>query len=284
MLRHAPPCRCYIAGLLVLALNTMPNTAAAWGLKLELHSIRSWQASLTFKAVTLGTITYCLDIAPDLTTRFPPAVLAIETEAALQLWTTLLSAPHGRGISIQHVACQADVDLRVVIGAHQSGDTANGAYAQTMPAANPEQDYILIKIDADYVWHETRGLSGNANGNYGWHTTMQELGIAALTQLAPMLDAISIAQPRSVDAVAQALHLPHSTVFWTTYRALIHELGHGFGLCDTKQELLEQDCDPAWRSQGTQPSSVMADSNYFYLTEDDKAGIIFLQKMLQRYP
>jgi hypothetical protein len=257
----------------------MPHAAAAWGIKHELRSTRSWKASLTFKAITRNAITYCLDIAPDFTARFPPAELAFETDAALQLWTIPLRPPHGGRIRIQQVACHGAVDLHVVIGPRQPGDNANGAYAQTMRAPDPAEDYILIKIDTDYIWHETRGVAGNANGNYGWQTTMQALGITALAQLAPTLDAISITPPRSVDAVAQALHLPHSTVFWTTYRALIHELGHGFGLCDTNQELLEQDCDPLWRSQGAQPSSVMADANYFYLTADDQAGIMYLQKM-----
>lgn len=284
MLHHAPLRRCFIAALLALTLNLIPDTVAAWGIKHELRSLRSWQASLTFKAVMHGTITYCIDIAPDLTTRFPPAALAIETEAALQLWTTPLLTPHGGHISIQQVACQAAADLRVVIGAHQSGSTANGAFAQTMHAPHPTQDYILIKFDADYRWHETRGLPGNANGDYAWQNTMQGLGLASLTQLAPTLTAISITRPRSVDAVAQALTLPHSTVFWTTYRALIHELGHGFGLCDTNQEWREKDCDTSWRNQGAQPSSVMTDSNYFYLTDDDQAGINFLKNLMQRAP
>ena len=63
---------------------------------------------------------------------------------------------------------------------------------------------------------------------------------------------------------------------FSSYVPLIHEIGHGFGLCDTSNNRLYYDCDPSYVSAVNpqdQPSSIMRSAVYLYLTSDDKAGI-----------
>lgn len=83
----------------------------------------------------------------------------------------------------------------------------------------------------------------------------------------------------TVQTFATSRNLDYVSVFWSTYRALIHELGHSFGLCDTYIATMKDRCDPNFSSVD-QPSSVMKDSNYFYLTDDDKEGI---QRLFLRF-
>ena len=65
---------------------------------------------------------------------------------------------------------------------------------------------------------------------------------------------------------------------------LMHELGHNFGLSDTYVRLVASTGGLA-HTAGKQPSSIMADYSFinsppFYLSEDDKNGIIWLYKYL----
>lgn len=259
-----------LLGLLLL----LASPAYGWGLKQELVQTPRWlAASLTARAWRQPQIRYCLDLPSAEAVRFPAASLHPQITAALQLWLTPLVAQKGSPVGVAPVPCTDAFDLKIVFGSTAAGDTANGAFTAVLRQDQPAHDAMVVKIDSDYVWHETRNLPGNPNGAYHW----QDFAVFARPErgetLASLLADVSAHQPQSLDQFAAARGLGHSAVFWTTYHTFIHEFGHAFGLCDTNEALLAQQCHPQWRSAGAQPSSVMRDSNYFYLTADDRAGL-----------
>lgn len=256
-----------------LLLLLLASPAHGWGVKQELlQSPRLLAASLTARAWRQSQIRYCLDLPPAAAERFPAASLHPQIAAALQLWLAPIAAQKGSPVAVVAVPCAAAADLKVMFGPTEQGDTSNGAFTAAQLQDKPQQDAMLVKIDSDYVWHETRNLPGNPNGAYPW----RDFAVFVRPQhetLESLMAEVSVRRPQTLDDFAVARKIGHSAVFWTTYRVFIHEFGHAFGLCDTNDDLLALQCDARWRSLGAQPGSVMKNSNYFYLTADDREGL-----------
>jgi hypothetical protein len=68
-------------------------------------------------------------------------------------------------------------------------------------------------------------------------------------------------------------------VYYSTYKMLIHEFGHSFGLCDAHNAQVNDSCDSKFSSRD-QPPSIMRDAKFFYLTGDDIIGI---KRLFARY-
>ena len=65
----------------------------------------------------------------------------------------------------------------------------------------------------------------------------------------------------------------------STYPNILHELGHGFGLCDTADAEYELGCDMNYVSaRFHEIEGVMKVINYLYLTDDDQEGVSELAK------
>jgi len=242
---------------LVLALAILDTTSVwPWALKKELEQQRPRQLCLTSKALKNHRLRYSLrQSRPDPQTR-------VEIQAALGLWLE-----HFPPTSIESVEPGQPCDLSVEFGATPAGDTSQGAFTAV------GEDCMIVRINTDHVWHERRGIPGNANGDYFWQPFK---ALAGPGESLPSLIAASRSQ--TLDQFASQRGFSHSTVFWTTYHTFIHEFGHAFGLADTNQ-LMESQSPPAWRSAGPQPNSVMQTSNFFYLTPDDLAGLRCLQTL-----
>lgn len=238
---------CFLLGLTC----TQPQPAYAWALKKELRQARARELCLASKALSQRLIRYSLRVQPG----FDDGDMQVEVEQALALW--MESFP---GSSVQRVEPGRSCDLRIEFGPRPRGDRSNGAFSAV------ERDCMLVHINTDHVWHENRGLPGNANGDYCWQP------FSALANPGQSLSAlIQSSRPLTLDQFARQRGLSHSTVFWTTYHTFLHEFGHCFGLADTN-ELLVVQSEPAM-SSSTQPDSVMKTSNYFSLTADDRQGL-----------
>ena len=76
--------------------------------------------------------------------------------------------------------------------------------------------------------------------------------------------------------------MPYGVAYNSTYPLLIHELGHSFGLCDTYEnspEMAVSNCSDVHASASSaadQPFSIMQSWRVFYLTPDDRDGIVAL--------
>ena len=236
-----------------LGLILFSPCAWGWGLKKELMLAQVRRLCLSDKARHARELRYRLVQDEESRRRFPPEQMRAEIGAALQLW----SAPFG---TLGWTESTGDCDLRIEFGPTPVGDTSQGAFTAVGP------DCMVVRLNRDHIWRERRGLPGNANGDYSWEP------FPGLPRLTPRL---------TVDGLAQQRGVAHSRIFWTSYRAFIHEFGHAFGLADTN-ELLTSQSSPALCSAGTQPDSVMKTSNYFYLTPDDLEGLRQARALMKR--
>jgi len=258
----------------------------AWGLKNELKNSRALAASLSAKAIKKSEISYCLKIDPVAERTFVLSQMELEAQSALKLWSQSFA---NAGNKVAKIKLEPDCglsDLVIHIGNKEAGDLSNGAYTQLQLAKGPvekvnSKDFILIKINQDSVWNETRSLSGNRNGLYKFASFSSLTKYKKNMDLAALINWVSFLNPATVDQVSRALGISHGTVFWTTYRALLHEMGHAFGLCDTTKELFETQCDSKWSSGGPQEPSLMLNSNFFYITQDDKLGLRQLRQRIE---
>lgn len=259
---------CAVAVAFLLAAGQ----AHAWGIKEELRQPRALNATLTAKALNTGAVRYCL------TSETQEALLdgaEQEFTAALALWLEQLRGLAGTSPVMSRTEC-AEADIRVSFGPTKANDHSNGAYLQFMTDPATGTDYLILRVNTDFRWEETRSLPGNPNGTYRWQPFVALARVDAGETQASLIRSVSYDEKLSLDQFAERRGLPPSTVFWTLYRVFLHELGHAFGLCDTQSSLFAAQCDPQASDTGPQPSSLMKDSNYFYLTEDDIQGLAAL--------
>jgi hypothetical protein len=229
--------------------------AFAWGLSTELNE--SWaSARLVFPALKQRRITYCLK--NEASARFDNNSVALQVESALRLWLTAAGAD---GVTILRADCSSGTyNLLVQIGAEKKW---KGLGSYQLSSWDKSHYYSLVKFDTAFV--ATYGDAKTPITDFRAFTRAPASESAQLKQ-------VSLDDPQTVQNFAKTQNLDPSTVFWSTYPSLIHELGHSFGLCDTYEATIKDQCDPAF-SSATQPSSVMKDSTYFYLTPDDVTAI-----------
>ncbi|MGZ3733330.1 MAG: hypothetical protein ACXVC0_00140 [Bdellovibrionota bacterium] len=253
--------------LLALALLAFacPLRVNAWGLSTELNE--SWaQARIVFPALHQKKILFC--IKNEDPSRFDSDSIALQVESALRLWLEPVAALGITGIEVARVDCAAaNFNLMVQLG-QETQYTGLGSYQ--LSSWNETHYYSLVKFDSGFV------------SDYGGKKTQITDFRKFTRNLAgesAQIQHISFAAPQTVFGFSQAQSLDSNEVFWSTYPSLIHELGHSFGLCDTYEATEKDQCDPAF-SSATHPSSVMKESNFFYLTPDDVTAI---QRLFQRF-
>lgn len=242
--------------LAFFALRAVP--AFAWGLSTELNE--SWaQARLVFPALQQKTIRYC--IKNEVVARFDSDSIALQVEAALRLWLEPLKAQGVDGVAVERVPCEAgNFNLLVQIGEETEWKTL-GSYQ--LSSWDDTHYYSLVKLDSTFL---------SQIGGKGYPIADFKEYAGSLADEAALIRDSSREHPQTVPAFAAAHHLDPYAVFWSTFPSLLHELGHSFGLCDTYDAPVKDQCDPKYSSQAN-PSSVMKDSNYLYLTGDDVTAI-----------
>lgn len=242
----------------MVLLLCLGSDGHAWALKSMLDDPALLRSTLTSKVLKNHRIRYCL-VMEEPCAALPRGTVKLELLMALSLWTKPLG-PCG----YDEVTPDQPWDLKVEVGRTPAGDTSHGAFCRHLGSG------VVIRINSDFVWTETRSLPSNPNGTYTWHTLTSVLG-PGVTFERVARDAAQ--RHLSLDDLAVQYTLSHSTLFYTSYRAFVHELGHAFGLADTNSEQLARQNDGRWRSPGEQPNSVMKTSNFLYLTPDDLAGL-----------
>jgi hypothetical protein len=239
--------------------------------------LAGWSESrLTAKVLKHGAISYCIQFDPRTPSRFDPNTLSPQIESALRVWLAALSPPLDRRVRIEGQPCRPPYrtpDLVVALGPTLPGDDSNGAFADIIPGTPSYDGSVLVKIDTDYLWKERRGYPDLPDGDYEWIDFASFVRADRGETLPSLLRQISFSRPVTLTEFRKARGLEQNRVFFSTYRVLVHELGHGFGLCDTFEPLYEKNCDPAHRTPRPQPESVMLNSKSFYPLPDDVAGI-----------
>lgn len=238
-------------------------SALAWGHGLGL---RFWpNAHLITPLVQQNAINYCLQINDP---RFDVASIRRQVEMALHLWLKPLEWEGVWNTQVRESSCQENLfNLKVVIGP-ETVHTGLGAYQLSTTLEN--RAFSLVKIDTQYALDyldKSYSFVDFAQLMAPGHTLEQELYSVSLTDF---MIVPTYANQRGLDVMQ---------VYLNSYRALIHEFGHSFGLCDTLATRVESQCDPNFRTQ-THPTSVMQDAIYFFLTPDDAQGI---QNLYRRY-
>jgi hypothetical protein len=238
-----------------------PALARAWGVYNS--TAATMMSYLVYPVIETSNINYCLKIDD---ARFEEKNLDTEIQFALRLWLSHLPELGIKKVALTKVDCAFDhLNLWVDLGP-DTGHQDLGGYE--FPVREKDRMYSFVKIDTHYAYktpqHEYHYK------DLAW--LIQNTGFS----LARYLYKISFAQPMDAHAVAADLQVDHDTIYWTTYKVLVHEFGHSFGLCDTYDAGIKY-CDPELMS-AAQPSSVMKNSEYFYLTDDDVTGFNALFK------
>lgn len=253
--------------LLLTFLST--QTAGAWGHSSDLN--QAWKAAhLIFPALEQQEIRYCIqNEAPE---RFSTTQLDLELNTALNVWLAPLSLRlGGRSVRVRLIPCSSpDLNLKVTVGP-ESEYPELGAYQ--IPVIEETRIYSLVKLNSEFIYERE---------NKTYQIVPLSSFLPSDAHLRDTLEKISFSHPETVENFAQKVGFPYRAVFWSSYRVLVHELGHSFGLCDTYEPQFDR-CAPDFRSSASpegQPESVMKTSDFFYLTEDDLAG---LEALLERY-
>ncbi len=270
-LSHQLPLWVFLAFSLFFTF-TSERQASAWGLQKELGP--TWKDSyLISKVFEKHSIDFCLDIADP--QQFSPQNLEIEVKAALKVWLAALQPVDGSPVSLSLVDCSdANYDLKVEVGPELAYPKLGGYFLQRKDH-NPEHSYSLIKIPTTYFYVSSTGTRYATVDFAMWYPQSSSHSSQPGAPFETFLEELSLKEKLTVWDFAETNHLDYISVFRSTYRLLIHELGHAFGLCDTYESQFEIECDHQHRSTQTsseQPDSVMKSSNYFYLTADDIQG------------
>jgi hypothetical protein len=244
-------------------LTLLPASAHAWGLSSELNE--SWAtARLVFPTLREHELRYC--IKNEVPARFPDASLATQTEAALRLWLDQVRDLTGV-VTIKRVPCDGGNFHILLLMGEETQWKGLGSYQ--LSSWDDAHYYSLVKFDTGFRYNAGPG---------------HDVAITDFLRYAPaganppeFLRRISSVRPETVPAFSASRKLDESEVFWSTFPSLLHELGHSFGLCDTYDATVKDQCDPKFSSDA-HPSSVMKDSNYLYLTADDITAIRALFK------
>jgi hypothetical protein len=246
-----------LPGFLFISIQVLAPAAHAWGLTTDLN-IGWLNAQLVNHVIQQHEIDYCVQIEDP---RFAQGTIERQVAAVLPLWLKPLEDQGIHGIAIRAVSCEnGNFNLKIELGPEANYKTL-GSYQ--LPQYQNGHFYSLVKVDSEYLY------AGNGKS---YPIVDFETFVPSGTSLDSLMHFVSIDQPATVQAFAATQRLDYTAVFWSTYRLLIHEIGHSFGLCDTYPSQVHVHCDPAFMS-ADQPSSVMYDSNYFYLTQDDITGI-----------
>ncbi len=242
-----------------------PSNAFAWGLSTELNE--PWaSARLVFPALKYREIKYCIQNGEP--ARFDTDSMALQIESALGLWLAPLVKIGIGPIKVSRVNCESgNYNILLQIGAEVQWKNL-GSYQ--LSQWEGDHYFSLVKFDTGF-------LSQEDGGEYP--ITDFKTYAGGLAGEPNIIQSVSFARPSSLRDFSLHAQLDYRSVFWSTYPSLIHELGHSFGLCDTYEAKLKDACDPNY-SSALQPESVMKDSSFFYLTDDDVTGI---QRLFLRF-
>jgi hypothetical protein len=245
----------------LIALIELFSVSAAFGWGLLTDLTQNWAgAPLAYSVLLKGSINYCIAIEDP---RFRHDSIKTQIEMALGLW---LRAAAGAGVGavklIESECSAGGFDLKIKLGRAEIVNA--GAYR--LGIQDHGRYYWLVAVDSNFLYPE----NGKTYPIVDFDTFLQPG-----QSLEETVNRISVDSPTTTQEFAKSLGKVHDAVFWSTYPIFIHEFGHVLGLCDTYAAQIKTQCDPKFMS-ADQPPSVMQTSTFFYLTDDDIAGVTAL--------
>lgn len=253
-------------GKIVMFLSLLiSSTAFGWGHLVELNEPIG-KAHLVFAVKERLSINYCIDVDPAQTASFSHDSMKIQIISALKTW--LVPVVDAMLISslpkILEVNCDsANLDLKV-----QIAKELKWPMIASYQLEQQEQTRLfdLVKLDPYYRF----------NG-VGFVDTRDVISDRTIDGLVQSINKFNLTPAYSVQKFAMQSGISYDHAFWTTYRDILHEFGHAFGLCDTIPSQITAHCDPKFLTPGFE-NTVMSESNVLSLTGDDVSGILELFK------
>lgn len=248
------------------------KTANAWGHLKHLES-EFGQATLSYAAVNRHQINYCIEVDARNEQEFSEQSISEQTEMALALWLKVVSSVLNHIVAVHRVDCtSSNLDLEINLAPRALFDGSDllceGATRYLLRGAKP---HVLIQIDTYYKFNASDTI-------HNFKQIVDNIGPTRVSLHEAMETANSLKQ-QAGDIGIEA-NVNDDVVASSTYPVLLHEIGHGFGLCDTDNdsdidhERFVQTCDMAYvSSKEMQPESIMKRLNFFYLTDDDQQGV-----------
>ena len=242
------------------------SRAMAWGMLPHLNKLK--RSYLFYPVLRHHRINYCISMWGPNPGHFNAKSIAEQTEMALRLWLHAVRKVTGP-VTIRQVPC-GDYYLNLKISVEPSS-----------------RHWAMSEADNNgygtYFYH----VFFNTNSTYlmFWHSKLTREPVYDFQYLIKkyipgmsLENVMAYTNTEKMDgkAFSNWSKSPPPEAEFSSYVPLIHEIGHGFGLCDTSNNRLYYDCDPSYVSAVNpqdQPSSIMRSAVYLYLTSDDKAGI-----------
>lgn len=222
------------------------------------------QSSLTYTVVHKQRIHYCVEVENE--NRFPPKQISKEVKMALEVWLTGADL-HSKTL-IREVPCIEHPDLVVQIAKETEFPELSG---YQVPRYEAERYYSNIRLNSEYSYAEH-------SGRYKVSTFASFFPIPQNEER--IIREISLQKPLDLKEFSSKYNVNYQSVYLSTYKMLLHEVGHAFGLCDTEESLFRY-CDTRHRSHN-RPPAIMNNADFFYLTPDDKMGIRAVFKRFQK--
>jgi hypothetical protein len=251
--------------ILILDFFLSITRAHAWGHHVLLS--KDPQAFLIQHALEEKMISYCIEINDS---NFDRQSIESQTLMALQLWLKPISKIGTFQTKFQSVDCSSEkLNLKIRVGPDDSYKHA--FFRVKRDHKNFYSEVVLNTTNEDinpyFIYDSIQMLTPNESLNY-------------------LLNYISIDHPLTTQELADFLGWKERTVSFSSYRILLHEIGHTMGLCDLYPGGISKFCDSKNMSPGidqAQPVSLMNDPKFFYLAKDDIDGIISLvQRFLKK--
>ena len=253
--------------VIIAVLIFLCSDANAWGHRLELRDPVLQRALLADIAIRNHEIRFCVSIDPSAETRFELESIQTQTMASLQAWINPVQQARLIGsVGLRAVDCSTNnFNLMVVIAPDRLHPEVSASNAFN---TRDGQTFAVVHINTEYRTNRQEPITD-------FKTLMR---LETHDELVSILDRLSLVQGFSTTDFAKHSGLEPDPVFWSTFRILLHETGHAFGLCDSSKAGL--DCDPEYRTD-ISSRTVMSDSEFVSLTSDDELGIAELFRRLK---
>lgn len=256
----------------IAVLLLAPSLSFAWG---HLYALGSEyvQANIIYNVLRTSEIHYCVEI---LEPGFGQRSIEEQVDHALQVWLKPLQKKKLIGkVKTQAVSCNSpDFILKISIGKESEYQYRQHA-AYQIPQKEGSHYYSLIRLNTDFRFKDPYGKGRN----YAW-VDFGDLNLGGMTAMKRLVWAEkkrSILQTRDLADYGQE---DSFRIDISTYRVLVHEIGHSFGLCDMYQSELGGNCDPAFTSFDGN-SAIMMSNEMLLPTADDQTGLIEVAKRLK---
>jgi hypothetical protein len=279
-MEHRARPRTVAVRILLLIFVTAPRTSLGWGQLKDIDAAPRDRSHLFSIVLFHHEINFCVAIADGDRANYSDASIEAQTRMALSLWLTPVRSIAGE-VAIRRLTCRDDnLNLMIDIGPDRENPHVMGHAGFISDRSSDGErvrNYEVVKLNAHYI-----PASDGAPYSLNDFETLTRKVQGGRWSLQKMMNKISVDTPMTIGEFSMWAHLPYGAVYSSTYSLLIHELGHSFGLCDTYENSPQSGPPNCSRehastlSAETQPFSVMQSWRLFYLTPDDRDGIVNL--------